>query len=107
MTLTRLLLVGCALAALSASAAQAGDCAVRVWRTPEAGQEAQALAPFGGKNPTATMVPMSSPAACKDLAVKMCSLKQDRIVAKEVKAKFDGADVEEGKNLCPQVTAAK
>jgi hypothetical protein len=106
-SLARLLLVGSALVALS-SPAQAGDCAVRVWRTAEAGQEAQALAPFGGKNPTATMVPMSSEASCKDLAVKMCPLKKpDLVVGKEVKAKYDGADVDGGQNLCPQATAAK
>ena len=109
MSLKRLLLVGSAVAALSApTSAQAGDCAVRVWRTAEAGREAQALAPFGGKNPTATMVPISSEAACKDLALKMCPLKKpDLVVGKEVKAKYDGADLEAGQNLCPQATAAK
>jgi hypothetical protein len=105
----RLFLIGsCFVALTAASAAQAGDCAVRVWRTSEPGQEAQALAPFGGKNPTATMVPMSSQAACKDLAIKMCPVKKpDLIVSKEVKAKFDGADLDDGKDLCPQATAAK
>lgn len=110
MPLKRLLFFGSALAALllDPSKAQAGDCAVRVWRIAEAGQEAQALAPFGGKNPTATMVPMSSEASCKDLALKMCPLKKpDLVVAKEVKAKFDGADLDAGQNLCPQATAAK
>jgi hypothetical protein len=107
LSLQRVLIVSC-LAALAATSARAGDCAVRVWRTSEAGQEAQALAPFGGKNPTATMVPMSSQAACKDLALKMCPVKKpDLILSKEVKAKFDGADVDDGKDLCPQATAAK
>ena len=110
MPLKRLFFVGTALAALSLAPARAraGDCAVRVWRTAEAGQEAQALAPFGGKNPTATMVPISSEAACKELALKMCLLKKpDLVASKEVKAKFDGADLEAGQNLCPQATAAK
>lgn len=109
MPLNRLLLVGSALAALCAapSPARAGDCAVRVWRNAEAGQEALAFAPFGGKNPTATMVPMSSLASCKDLALKMCPQKQAHIVSKEVKAKYDGADLDDGRDLCPQATAAK
>ena len=109
MSTKRLLLAGSCLAALTvASTAYAGDCAVRVWRTAEAGQEVQALAPFGGKNPTATMVPMSSAPACKDLALKMCPVKKPGpVVAKEVKAKFDGSDLEDGKDVCPQATAAK
>ena len=108
MSLQRIVFLGSCLLALTASSARAGDCAVRVWRTAESGQEAQALAPFGGKNPTATMVPMSSQAACKDLALKMCPLKKpDLVIAKEVKAKFDGSDVDDGKDLCPQATAAK
>ena len=104
--MNRLLLFVCLLTL--SQAARAGDCAVRVFRTAEPGKETEALAPYGGKNPTATMVPISSADGCKALALKMCPLKgNDAVRSKEVKAMFDGAQVDEGKDLCPQATAQK
>ena len=102
----RLLLVVCLVT--TAQAARAGDCAVRVFRTAEPGKETAAYAPYGGKNPTATMVPISSIDSCKALALKMCPLKRnDAVKAKEVKAMFEGASIEDGRDLCPQATAQK
>ena len=102
----RLLLLLC-LVSIGQSA-RAGDCAVRVFRTAEPGKESEALAPFGGKNPTATMVPISSVDGCKALALKMCPLKgNDAVKSKEVKAMFDGSSLDDGKDLCPSATAQK
>ena len=104
--MTRVSLI--ALCLLAASAAQAGDCAFRVNRVAHEGKEAEALAPYGGKNPTAQMVPLSSPDACKALAVKMCANDKPAVIkSKDVKAKFDGDDLNGGGDLCPAAQASR
>jgi len=99
----------CLLAAcLAASAAHAGDCAVRVNRVAHEGKAAEAYAPYGGKNPTAQMVPLSSADACKALAVKMCVNDRPAVVkAKDVKAKYDGDDLNGGADVCPAAQASR
>jgi hypothetical protein len=86
---------------LATSPARAGDCAIRVDRTPHAGKEAEAWGPYGNRNPTAELKTAKDAADCAAQAKVNCSIKRkDVLKAKAVKAKFDGADLDGGKDLC-------
>ena len=83
------------------AAARAGDCAIRVDRTAVAGKEAEAYGPYGMRNPTSTVKPADSVAACKTLAIVDCTIKRkDLLKAKKVNAMFDRVFIDGGADLC-------
>jgi hypothetical protein len=83
------------------SNAFAGDCAIRIDRTPFPGKEAEAWGIYGGRNPTAEVRHADSAAQCKELAKVNCTIKRKDVLKKKaVNAMFDGADIDGGADLC-------
>ena len=83
------------------AAARAGECAIRVDRTSIAGKEAEAYGPYGMRNPTSSVKPADSLAACKALAIVDCTIKRkDILKAKKVDAMFDREPISGGADLC-------
>jgi hypothetical protein len=99
------LLTGAAAALLlAASAAHAGDCAIRVDRTPLPGKEYEAWAPYANRNPSAEMKVVKDAAECRAQAEANCSIKRKDVLKKKVvNARFDGADLDGGADLCKGV----
>jgi hypothetical protein len=92
-------------AALSLSAAaQAGDCAIRVNRTPHPGKEVEAWAPYANRNPSAEMKAAKDLDECRKIAETNCTIKRkDVLLKKVVNARFDSTDVDGGGDLCKGV----
>lgn len=70
----------------------AGDCTLTITRTACAGQEAEALKPYDGKNPTEEKDAKSTTAeACKAAGEKAAKIVRKGVLSKKVvKATFDG-----------------
>jgi hypothetical protein len=89
------------LVCILSTAAHAGDCAIRVDRTPMPGKQVEAHSPYGMRNPTVETRPADSVEACKAMAVVNCKIKRKDILSyKAVNALFDGVPIADGADLC-------
>ncbi len=97
-----LLLAAVISAVLAGSAAAwAGDCAIRVDRTPQAGKEAEAWAPYANRNPGAEVKAAKDLGDCRKIAETNCIIKRKDVLKKKaVNARFDGVDVDGAADLC-------
>jgi hypothetical protein len=99
-------LLSCLAAALLAAPvpALAGDCAIRVNRTPQPGKEAEAWSPYANRNPSAELKVAKDAGECRKIAETNCSIKRKDVLKKKVvNARFDGTDLDGGADLCKGV----
>lgn len=85
------------------SNAWAGDCVLHVKRDACEGKNAESFAKCGGKAECDETKKTGSADACAKQALKACENVGDRqqvTKSKVITAKFDGKDVENGKNFC-------
>jgi hypothetical protein len=77
------------------------ECTFSVKRYACPGKDKEAFKPYGGKQETQETKKVGSLDACKAAAESNCPIvRKGTLLKKEVKAKFNGTDIDGGKNLC-------
>ncbi len=86
----------------------AGECEMVVNRTPCPGKTDEAFEPYNKVNPTTEKKASANEKACNEQAMKACKIiRKGTLAKKDITAKFNGAAIQGGKNICDSVGESK